>query len=448
MIIATVQNGELFVEGHIVSDSIKTETVKFNFPPEWDGYIKTAVFTLGEQQMKVILHQSNSMCLSETQCYIPYEIALGGNFNLTVFGIKDDSVITSTVALVTVKESGYDIKTDSLNPTPNEYQQILSLTAKTTEIANDLKNAADSGAFKGEKGDKGEQGIQGEKGEKGDKGDKGDDGIILNLDQTYNPTSENAQSGKAVAEGLANKKDKNTLSDFVGYTITDESPNGTVALMYVRDKNISGNVVIPDYIDGYPVEIPWEAFMNCALLKSVTLPKYASDISEMFIGCTSLETVVLQEGVNSITGATFSGCTSLKDIYYAGSKEQWESIQGVNAEFSEPLKNATVHYNHGTATKEYVLENAQTKFVSFLNGETIEIGNNTIYEATEKITNLTVTYPEENFIGSIIFTLADEGNIAITLPESKYIGGVPTFANGETWELNIRNGIVVGGRVE
>ena len=268
------------------------------------------------------------------------------------------------------------------------------------------------------------------------------------VDQTYKPESENAQSGKAVAEGLANKKDKNTLSDFVGYTITDESPNGTVALMYVRDKNISGDVVIPDYIDGYPVEIPWGAFMNCALLKSVTLPKYASDISEMFIGCTSLETVVLQEGVNSITGATFSGCTSLKDIYYAGSKEQWESIQGVKAEFSEPLKNATVHYNHGTATKEYVLENAQTKFVSFLNGETIEIGNNTIYEATEKITNLTVTYPEENFIGSIIFTLADEGDITITLPESKYIGDVPNFANGETWELNIMNGVVVGGKVE
>ena len=33
-------------------------------------------------------------------------------------------------------------------------------------------------------------------------------------------------------------------------------------------------------------------------------------------------------------------------------------------------------------------------------------------------------------------------------PESKYIGGVPEFANGETWELNIKNGVVVGGKVE
>lgn len=72
--------------------------------------------------------------------------------------------------------------------------------------------------IQGEKGDKGEQGIQGIQGEKGDKGDaftyedftaeqlaalkgeKGTPGIIENIDQSFDPTSENAQSGKAVAE--------------------------------------------------------------------------------------------------------------------------------------------------------------------------------------------------------------------------------------------------------
>lgn len=50
------------------------------------------------------------------------------------------------------------------------------------------------------------QGEKGDQGPKGDKGDKGSDGEITNLDQTYSPTSENAQSGKAVAEAMAEAK--------------------------------------------------------------------------------------------------------------------------------------------------------------------------------------------------------------------------------------------------
>ncbi|MEE1197556.1 MAG: hypothetical protein U0K54_00170 [Acutalibacteraceae bacterium] len=49
------------------------------------------------------------------------------------------------------------------------------------------------------KGPKGEQGIQGDKGERGADGKDGKDVVI---DQAYSPTSENAQSGKAVAEAI------------------------------------------------------------------------------------------------------------------------------------------------------------------------------------------------------------------------------------------------------
>ena len=71
-----------------------------------------------------------------------------------------------------------------------------------------IKGEKGDQGLKGDTGDKGEQGPQGPQGErgiqgeKGEKGDKGDSGEIINLDQTYNPESENAQSGKAVAEAL------------------------------------------------------------------------------------------------------------------------------------------------------------------------------------------------------------------------------------------------------
>ena len=46
--------------------------------------------------------------------------------------------------------------------------------------------------------------VKGDKGPQGEKGDKGDAGKDAVTDQTYNAESENAQSGKAVAEAIAN----------------------------------------------------------------------------------------------------------------------------------------------------------------------------------------------------------------------------------------------------
>ncbi len=90
----------------------------------------------------------------------------------------------------------------------------------------------------------------------------------------------------------------------------------------------------------------------------------------------------------------------------------------------------------------------ETKRVSFENGETIEVVNNTIYTATTPINDLTVTYPKDEFICSLNFTVADTGDVTITLPQSEYIGGAPSLSNGETWELNIMDGVIVGGKVE
>lgn len=95
-----------------------------------------------------------------------------------------------------------------------------------------------------------------------------------------------------------------------------------------------------------------------------------------------------------------------------------------------------------------VVEELSVKQIEFNDGETIAVKSNTIYVATSEINTLTITYPTEYFICHICFTIANEGDVTITLPESKYIGETPTFANGETWELNIRNGVVVGGKVE
>ena len=202
-------------------------------------------------------------------------------------------------------------------PTPTEYEQLLSLANATKQIAQSVRDDADSGAFKGDKGDtgpqgdkgdaftyadftpeqlaalkgdKGEtgdtgpqgiqgqkgdtgdqgiQGIQGEKGEKGDKGDKGDaftyadfteeqlaalkgekgdPGDIENIDQSYSPKSENAQSGKAVAQARELSADVITVNTDTSkiISINDGSDKCLKALTLYGETGEGGGINNPN----------------------------------------------------------------------------------------------------------------------------------------------------------------------------------------------------------
>ena len=80
-------------------------------------------------------------------------------------------------------------------------------------------------------------------------------------------------------------------------------------------------------------------------------------------------------------------------------------------------------------------------------GTNITLVDNTEYRLTD-VTTLTLTYPTSDFECWMRLTFAASGTITVTLPsETKYIGTTPTFANGETWELSIKDGVVVAGKV-
>lgn len=95
-----------------------------------------------------------------------------------------------------------------------------------------------------------------------------------------------------------------------------------------------------------------------------------------------------------------------------------------------------------------------SKLPETLTNGTVMVADGKSYEATEEISELTIQYngilnPTNDFICSLVFTTATDGAISIVFPKgTKFIGGRPTFSNGETWELNIMNGVVVGGKVE
>lgn len=80
-------------------------------------------------------------------------------------------------------------------------------------------------------------------------------------------------------------------------------------------------------------------------------------------------------------------------------------------------------------------------------GTEITLADNTEYRLTN-VTTLTLNYPEGEFECWLKLTFAESGSITVTLPTgTKYIGNAPSFANGEIWEMSIKDGVVIAQKV-
>lgn len=244
MIEVQICQNRLITKFDTISDSAKFDTVKFIFPENWNGFQKTAVFKgVDNQIFNVVLNSDNNLCIGENECYIPHEVLKAPGFKLSVFGVLGDSIATTTEAEIKVLQSGYAEGDKSSDPTPTVYEQLLNLADTTKQIAQSVRDDADSGKFKGDKGDTGLQGIQGEKGDKGDtgeqgiqgiqgeKGDKGDKGDAFTYDdfteeQLAALKGEKGDAGEVEFAYLHNNfapSIKNTISGEV-VTINDASP--------------------------------------------------------------------------------------------------------------------------------------------------------------------------------------------------------------------------------
>lgn len=107
------------------------------------------------------------------------------------------------------------------------------------------------------------------------------------------------------------------------------------------------SVIIPDSV----ASIGQSAFLWCTSLNSVSIPNRVTEIKRLtFGGCTSLTNVTIPKSVTNIGDYAFQECNKLSDVYYAGSKEDWDSIQ-IGSD-NECLTGAEIHYNSNGANKE------------------------------------------------------------------------------------------------
>ena len=101
------------------------------------------------------------------------------------------------------------------------------------------------------------------------------------------------------------------ITDYLTYAIND----GKVTITDC-DESISGDVVIPDTIDGYPVTAIGEfAFADCFKLEDIQFPESLIEIGDSsFSMCVSLEEISLPESLEVIGSSAFSDCYSVENI--------------------------------------------------------------------------------------------------------------------------------------
>ena len=100
------------------------------------------------------------------------------------------------------------------------------------------------------------------------------------------------------------------------------------------------NITIPDSV----TSIGSWAFRGCTGLTSITIPNSVTSIGgSAFDGCKRLTSATIGNGVKSISRYAFWDCASLKDIYFNGTKDQWNVIKKIDS----GIKNCTIHCTDG-----------------------------------------------------------------------------------------------------
>ncbi|MBR0353785.1 MAG: leucine-rich repeat protein [Oscillospiraceae bacterium] len=90
-------------------------------------------------------------------------------------------------------------------------------------------------------------------------------------------------------------------------------------------------------------EITKGMFCNCSALTSVTIPSTVKTIGDYAFYSCDLRELRLSKNVTAIGECAFTNNLNLSDVYYTGTKTQWNKI--TIGEYNENLTNATIHYN-------------------------------------------------------------------------------------------------------
>ncbi len=200
-----------------------------------------------------------------------------------------------------------------------------------------------------------------------------------------------------------------------------------------KDCTSLAEITMPESLDIGVVNL--SMFENCTALKEITVPKTLVVWIRMFYNCKNLKRVTLSAGLGTIAGLAFSGCTSLEEVHYDGTHEDWEKLTISNG--NEALTNATVYFNNGTF--EYrALDDGTLEITKYLGTDTAVTIPDTI--GSKKVSSLNGAFQNCGAITEItisegITSIQDHtfegcsGLTALRIPSSVNHIGVMAFAD-------------------
>lgn len=104
------------------------------------------------------------------------------------------------------------------------------------------------------------------------------------------------------------------------------------------------NVVMPEKVMGQRVHILNGTFSNCTALKEIDFWCFAEMSfnlgSSCFMNNENLKTLYIPRTLSTLGRACLSGCTSITDIYFGGSKAEWTSLEAFGDQWN--YNNATL----------------------------------------------------------------------------------------------------------
>jgi hypothetical protein len=107
------------------------------------------------------------------------------------------------------------------------------------------------------------------------------------------------------------------------------------------------SLVIPKGV----TSIKYQMFYSCTSLTSISIPEGVTSIeSYAFEGCSKLTSLTIPKTVESIGNYAFYNCSSLTDIYYQGTKAEWNNIQKTTL-WNTGISSYTIHCTDGDITK-------------------------------------------------------------------------------------------------
>ena len=90
-------------------------------------------------------------------------------------------------------------------------------------------------------------------------------------------------------------------------------------------------------------EIGMDAFMGCSSLKSLNIPNGVECLKGRIVClCTSLERISLPASLKIIESEAFLDCSGLKDVYFGGTRAQWNAIS-IGSD-NDILESASIHF--------------------------------------------------------------------------------------------------------